>query len=85
MVSYKRYSWQSFNFKMQWRNSKDRSNSKCAEIAAYYSKARFSSHVPVDYTFKKFVKKPHGSVPGYVIYTNNKTIFVDPSNNIVET
>lgn len=55
---------------------------KCAEIAAYYSKARFSSHVPVDYTFKKFVKKPHGSVPGYVIYTNNKTIFVDPSNNI---
>lgn len=58
---------------------------KCAEIAAYYSKARFSSHVPVDYTFKKFVKKPHGSVPGYVIYTNNKTIFVDPSNNIAET
>lgn len=55
---------------------------KCAKICAYYSKAKFSSHVPVDYTLKKFVKKPHGSVPGYVIYTNNKTIYVDPSQFI---
>lgn len=52
---------------------------KCAKICAYYSKAKFSSHVPVDYTLRKFVKKPRGSVPGYVIYTNNKTIYVDPS------
>ena len=55
---------------------------KCAKICAYYSKAKFSSHVPVDYTLKKFVKKPHGAVPGYVIYTNNKTIYVDPSQFI---
>ena len=40
---------------------------KCAQIAAYYSKARFSSNVPVDYTLKKYVKKPNGSNPGYVI------------------
>lgn len=52
---------------------------KCAEIAAYYSKAKFSSHVPVDYTLARNVHKPHGSNPGFVIYTNNKTIYVDPS------
>ena len=53
---------------------------KVASLAAYYSKARFSSHVPVDYTQIKYVKKPNGSVPGYVIYTNNKTIYVTPSS-----
>lgn len=53
---------------------------KCASIAAYHSKAKFSSHVPVDYTLIKYVKKPTGSVPGYVIYTNNKTVFVEPSS-----
>lgn len=52
---------------------------RCAELCAYYSKAKFSSHVPVDYTLIKYVKKPHGANPGYVIYTNNKTIYVDPS------
>lgn len=51
---------------------------RCAELAAYYSKAKFSSHVPVDYTMAKYVKKPKGSAPGYVIYTNNKTEYVDP-------
>ena len=55
---------------------------KCAEIAAYYSKAKYSSHVPVDYTLIKFVKKPNHSQPGYVIYTNNHTIFVDPKSYI---
>ena len=53
---------------------------KVASLAAYYSKTRFSSHVPVDYTQIKYVKKPNGSVPGYVIYTNNKTIYVTPSS-----
>ena len=51
---------------------------KCAEIAAYHSKAKFSSHVPVDYTQIKNIKKPKGAVPGYVIYKNNKTIYVTP-------
>ena len=36
---------------------------KCAELCAYYSKAKFSSHVPVDYTLIKYVKKPHGANP----------------------
>ena len=51
---------------------------KVAELAAKHSKARNSSNVPVDYCEVKFVKKPSGSKPGMVIYTNNKTINVTP-------
>ena len=53
---------------------------KCAQIAAFHSKARNSSNVPVDYCLVKYVKKPSGSKPGMVIYTNNKTLNVQPSN-----
>lgn len=53
---------------------------KCAEIAAFYSKAKLSSNVPVDYCFVKYVKKPSGSKPGMVIYTNNKTLNVTPKD-----
>ncbi len=49
-----------------------------AALAAYHSKARFSSKVPVDYTLIKNVHKPKGSPPGFVLYTNYETIFVDP-------
>lgn len=51
---------------------------KVAELAAKHSKACNSSNVPVDYCEVKFVKKPSGSKPGMVIYTNNKTINVTP-------
>ena len=54
---------------------------KCAQIVAYYSKARLSSNVPVDYTFGKYVKKPSNSKPGFVIYTNNSTVNVNPKNS----
>ena len=53
---------------------------KCAEIAAKHSKAMFSSNVPVDYCQVQFVKKPHGAKPGIVIFTNNKTLNVNPLN-----
>lgn len=53
---------------------------KCAEIAAFYSKAKFSSNVPVDYCFVRYVKKPSASKPGMVIYTNNKTLNVTPKD-----
>ena len=53
---------------------------RCAQIAAYYSKGKLSSNVPVDYTFVKYVKKPSGSKPGFVIYTHNKTINVTPTS-----
>lgn len=48
-------------------------------IAAYYSKGKGSSKVPVDYTSVRHLKKPNGSKPGMVIYSTNKTLYVDPS------
>lgn len=53
---------------------------KVAQIAAIHSKAKNSSNVPVDYCNVKYVKKPSGSKPGMVIYTNNKTLNVTPKN-----
>lgn len=47
-----------------------------AKLAAKHSKAKNSSHVPVDFCKVVFVKKPSGSKPGYVIYSNNKTLYV---------
>ncbi|AEH51863.1 Rqc2 family fibronectin-binding protein [Pseudothermotoga thermarum] len=49
-----------------------------AGLAAYYSNARYSSNVPVDYTEVKNVYKPKGFPPGKVLYTNFSTVFVDP-------
>ena len=49
-----------------------------ATLAAKNSKAKESSQVPVDYTPIKFVKKPKGAKAGMVIYTTNKTVYVDP-------
>lgn len=53
---------------------------EAATLAAYYSRAKLSSNVPVDYTLKKNVKKPSGAKPGLVIYEKNKTIYVTPSD-----
>lgn len=50
-----------------------------AGLAAYHSKARYSSGVAVDCTRVKFVKKPAGARPGMVIYTDQKTYYVTPS------
>lgn len=51
----------------------------CAVIAAYFSKARESSNVAVDYTLVKNIKKPNGAKPGYVIYDPYKTEFATPT------
>lgn len=51
---------------------------EAAQIAAYYSKGRESSQVPVDYTLIKNVKKPNGAKPGMVIYDNYNTVYVTP-------
>lgn len=53
---------------------------KCASLCAFYSKAKSSSNVAVDYTFIRYVKKPSGSKPGMVIYTNFQTVNVQPNN-----
>ncbi|MGI6065361.1 MAG: Rqc2 family fibronectin-binding protein [Bacillota bacterium] len=51
-----------------------------AKLAAFYSKARYSSQVPVDYTLVRQVKKPAGAKPGMVIYFEQKTIYVTPED-----
>lgn len=53
-----------------------------ATLAAKNSKAKNSSQVPVDYTPVKYVKKPNGAKAGMVIYTTNKTVFVDPEREV---
>lgn len=58
---------------------------EAAELAAYYSKARESSQVPVDYTTVKNVKKPNGARPGMVIYEGYNTIYVTPKQPKSET
>ena len=50
-----------------------------ALLAAHFSKAQDSSNVPVDYTYRRYVKKPSGSRPGFVIFTHQKTLYVTPS------
>ena len=57
---------------------------KAALLAAKNSKAAASTQVPVDYTFIKNVKKPNGAKPGMVIYTTNKTVFVNPTKETME-
>jgi predicted ribosome quality control (RQC) complex YloA/Tae2 family protein len=51
---------------------------EAAALAAWYSKARLSAAVPVDYTLRKHVRKPAGARPGMVIYDNQRTLYVTP-------
>lgn len=57
---------------------------EAAQLAAYYSQAKHSASVPVDYTNVKYVKKPSGAKPGFVIYTEQKTLFVTPKQSIIK-
>lgn len=57
---------------------------EAANLAAFYSKGRDSSKVPVDYTEVKNVHKPNGAKPGMVIYEKNKTIFITPEKPSLE-
>ena len=51
---------------------------QAAQIAAFFSKARHTSYAPVDYTWARYVVKPKGSAPGFVTYTREKTLYVEP-------
>ena len=51
---------------------------QAAAVAAWHSKGRASANVPVDYVPVRYVKKPSGAKPGMVIFTNNRTVYVDP-------
>lgn len=52
---------------------------EAAMLAAFHSRGRDSSQVPVDYTEVKNVSKPQGAKPGMVIYVSNKTLYVTPA------
>lgn len=55
-----------------------------ANLAAIYSKSKYSSSVPVDYTKVKNVKKVPGETGSYVTYTNQKTIYIDPDLDLIK-
>ena len=59
---------------------------EAAILAAFYSKAKNSTKVPVDYTLVKNLKKPNGAKPGMVIYHTNYTLYTEPSdyNSLIE-
>ncbi len=57
---------------------------EAAVLAAYYSKGRESSQVPVDYTNVRNVKKPNGAKPGMVIYDFYNTVYVTPKEQALE-
>ena len=53
---------------------------QAAAVAAWFSKGKDSQNVPVDYVPLRYVKKPAGAKPGMVIFTNNRTVWVDPKD-----
>ena len=61
----------------------ERALHEAAALAAWYSKGRGSSQVPVDYTLRKHVRKPNGARPGMVIYENQKTLYVTPDPAVI--
>jgi predicted ribosome quality control (RQC) complex YloA/Tae2 family protein len=56
---------------------------EAANLAAYFSKSKYSGSVPVDYTQIRHVRKPNGAKPGYVIYDHQQTLFVTPDEELV--
>ena len=54
------------------------------QLAAYFSKARSGSNIPVDCVQRRYVKKPTGSKPGFVIFTNQKTYYTTPDETLME-
>ncbi|GAB2702378.1 NFACT family protein [Paenibacillus thermoaerophilus] len=58
---------------------------EAAVLAAWFSQARESSSVPVDYTLIRHVRKPNGARPGYVIYDRQRTLYVTPDEELVRS
>jgi len=57
---------------------------EAAALAAFFSKAKNGSQVPVDYTLVKHVKKPSGAKPGFVTYDQQRTLYITPNKELVE-
>lgn len=58
---------------------------EAAQLAAYFSQAKNSSQVPVDYTLIRYVRKPNGAKPGFVTYERQKTLFITPDAKRIES
>jgi predicted ribosome quality control (RQC) complex YloA/Tae2 family protein len=58
---------------------------EAAMLAAYYSRGKASSLVPVDYTLIRHVRKPSGAKPGFVIYDHQKTLYVTPDEERIKS
>ena len=58
---------------------------EAAMLAAYFSQAKTSSQVPVDYTLIRHVRKPSGAKPGFVIYDKQKTLYVTPDEQRIKS
>ena len=65
-------------------NPTDGTVEDAAMLAGYFSKAQGSSKIPVDYTEIKHVHKPSGAKPGFVTYTDQRTVMVTPEEDYVE-
>lgn len=63
----------------------DATLNEASQLAAYYSQAKASSLVPVDYTLVRYVRKPNGAKPGFVIYDRQKTLFVTPDEELIKS
>jgi predicted ribosome quality control (RQC) complex YloA/Tae2 family protein len=63
----------------------DRTLEEAAMLAAYYSQAKESSSVPVDYTLIRHVHKPNGAKPGFVIYDHQKTLVITPDEERIKS
>lgn len=62
----------------------DATLNEASQLAAYYSQAKSSSMVPVDYTQIRHVRKPNGAKPGFVIYDHQKTLFITPDEQLIK-
>ena len=62
----------------------ERSLNEAAMLAAWFSQGRESGQVPVDYTPVRYVKKPAGAKPGFVIYNTYHTLYVTPAENLAK-
>lgn len=58
---------------------------EAAQLAAYYSSARSSSNIAVDWTRARYVRKPKGGRPGMVIYDHHQTVYVTPDEKAVRS
>ena len=63
--------------KSEGRELPDRVFEEAGRLAAYYSKNRGSDKTEIDYVEKKYVKKPGGSKPGFVVYYTNYSLVID--------